>query len=46
MVADGRTFGEICIVVAHEVGEIDGPKVAGILLGRWISEGLLDAVRN
>jgi hypothetical protein len=46
MVADGRTFGEICNDVAHEVGEIDGPKVAGILLGRWISEGLLDAVRN
>jgi hypothetical protein len=44
MVADGRTFGEICRVVTDEVGEIEGPKVAGILLGRWISEGVVDAV--
>jgi hypothetical protein len=46
MVVDGKTFGEICCEVAHEVGEIEGSKVAGILLGRWISEGLFNAVRN
>ncbi|HEY2532502.1 MAG TPA: DNA-binding domain-containing protein [Xanthobacteraceae bacterium] len=46
MVADGRTFGEICRVVSDEAGEIEGPKVAGILLGRWISEGVVDAVRD
>jgi hypothetical protein len=46
MVADGRTFGEICRMVTNEVGEIEGPKVAGTLLGRWISEGVVDAVRG
>jgi hypothetical protein len=46
MVADDRTFGEICRVAINEVGEIEGPQVAGNLLGRWISEGMVDAVRN
>ena len=46
MVADGRAFGEICRVVTNEVGEIEGTQVAGNLLGRWISEGMVDAVRN
>jgi hypothetical protein len=40
------TFGEICRVVIDEVGEIEGPQVAGNLLGRWISDGMVDAVRN
>jgi hypothetical protein len=46
LVADGRTFGEICRVVVDEVGELEGTQVAGTLLGRWISEGMVDAVRN
>jgi hypothetical protein len=46
MAADGRTFGEICSAVLLEVGEIEGPQVAGNLLGRWISEGLVGAVGN
>ena len=45
LVADGRTFGEICVAVIHEVGEIEGPQVAGNLLGRWIGEGMVGAVR-
>ena len=44
MVVDGRTFGEICRAVTNQVGEIEGPKVAGILLGRWISEGVVVAI--
>ena len=46
MVADGRTFGEICGAVIHEIGEIEGPQAAGNLLGRWIGEGMVAAVRN
>jgi hypothetical protein len=46
MVADGRTFGEICRVIVDEVGEAEGTQVAGNLLGRWISEGMVAAVRN
>jgi hypothetical protein len=46
MVADGRTFGEICGAVIHKIGEVEGPQVAGNLLGRWISEGMVGAVRD
>ena len=46
MVADGRTFGEICRVIIDQVGEAEGTQVAGNLLGRWISEGMVAAVRN
>ena len=46
MVADGRTFGEICRVIIDEVGEAEGTQVAGNLLGRWISEGMVAAVRH
>ena len=46
MVADGRTFGEICRVIVDEVGEAEGTQVAGNLLGRWIREGMVAAVRN
>jgi hypothetical protein len=46
MVAEGRTFGEICRAVIHEVGALEGPQVAGNLLGRWIGDGMVDAVRN
>ena len=45
LVADGRTFGEICAAVIGEVGEIEGPQVAGNLLGRWIGEGMVAGVR-
>ena len=46
LVADGRTFGEICRGIIDEVGEAEGTQVAGNLLGRWISEGMVAAVRN
>jgi hypothetical protein len=46
MLMDGRTFGEICAAIVHEVGEGDGPKVAGNLLGRWISEGMIGSIRS
>src|SRR5579862_9673932 len=44
MASDGRPFGAICAAVVHEVGEIDGPQVAGSLLGRWITEGMIDSI--
>jgi len=46
MVAGGRTFGEICRVIIDEVGEAEGTQVAGNLLWRWISEGMVAVVRN
>jgi hypothetical protein len=33
-------------VIVDEVGEAEGTQVAGNLLGRWISEGMVAAVRN
>lgn len=46
MLTDGRTFGEICVAIAHEVGEVDGPQVAGNMLARWIAEGVIGAIRS
>jgi len=46
MLTDGRTFGEICAAIVHEVGEVDGPQVAGNLLGRWIAEGVIGSIRS
>ena len=46
MVSEGRTFGEICRGIIDQVGEAEGTQVAGNLLGRWISEGMVAAVRN
>jgi hypothetical protein len=46
MVTDGRTFGDICATIADEVGEVDGPQVAGNLLGRWINEGIIGSIQN
>jgi hypothetical protein len=44
MLTDGRTFGEICAALVNEVGEVDGPPVAGNLLARWITEGMIGSV--
>ena len=44
MLTEDRTFGEICAAVASEVGQVDGPQVAGSLLGRWISEGMIGSI--
>jgi hypothetical protein len=44
MALDGRTFGAICAAVVHEFGEVDGPQVAGSLMGRWITEGMIGSV--
>jgi hypothetical protein len=44
MASDGRTFGAICAVFIHEFGEVDGPQVAGRLMGRWITEGMIGSV--
>jgi hypothetical protein len=46
MLTDGRPFGEICAAIVHEVGEVDGPQVAGNLLGRWIAEGVIGSIRS
>jgi hypothetical protein len=44
MASDEWPFGAICAAVVHEVGGIDGPQVAGSLLGRWITEGMIGSI--
>jgi hypothetical protein len=44
MASDGRTFGAICVAVVQEIGEVDGPRVAGGLMGRWITEGMIGSI--
>jgi Putative DNA-binding domain len=46
MVSESRTFGDVCASIANEVGEEEGPRVAGSLLGRWISDGMIDGIAN
>jgi len=46
MVLDGRTFGDICAMIADEVGEEEGSQVAGNLLGRWIGEGMIERIAS
>jgi hypothetical protein len=46
MIMEGSPFAEICAEVAVEVGEEQGPSVAGNLLGRWLSDGILARIRD
>src|SRR4029077_9319177 len=46
MLMDGISFAEICAGIVYEVGEGDGLEVAGNLLGRWISEGMIGSIRS
>jgi hypothetical protein len=41
---DGRTFEEICEVVAEHVDSETAPAEAGALLARWIEDGLVARV--
>ncbi len=44
LAADGASFGAICAALIADHGEGAGVAIAGALLGRWISDGLLVAV--
>jgi len=44
-VRDGRTFGEVCGVVAEHVDPATAPAEAGALLARWIEDGLVARAR-
>jgi hypothetical protein len=46
MATEGKTFADICAVVANEVGEENGPSVAGNLLGRWIGEHMIGRIQD
>jgi hypothetical protein len=42
---DGRTFEEVCEVVAEHVDPDGAPAEAGALLARWVEDGLIARVR-
>lgn len=44
-VRDGRTFEEVCEVVAEHVDPETAPAEAGALLARWVEDGLIARVR-
>jgi hypothetical protein len=44
-VRDGRTFVEVCEVVAEHVDPENAPAEAGALLARWVEDGLIARVR-
>ena len=46
MATEGKTFADICVAVANEVGEENGPSVAGNLLGRWICERMIGRIQD
>ena len=41
MAGEGKTFGQICAVIAGEIGEGDGPAKAGRFLGQWLGDGMV-----
>ena len=45
MAGEGRTFAQICAVIAGEIGEEDGPERAGRFLGQWLSDGMIREIR-
>jgi len=45
-VRDGRTFEEVCAIVAEHVEPDTAPAEAGALLARWIEDGLVARVRS
>jgi hypothetical protein len=45
-VRDGRTFAEVCEVVAEHVHPDTAPAEAGALLARWIEDGLVARVAS
>ncbi len=46
LAGQGASFGAICAALIEDMGEEQGVAVAGALLGRWISDGLLVAVEG
>ena len=42
----GETFGEICAILAERLGPQAGVARAGSLLGQWLQDGLIAAVRR
>jgi hypothetical protein len=38
---DGRSFGQICALLAEQSQEIDVSQQAGGFLGRWFNDGLI-----
>jgi hypothetical protein len=42
----GTTFGELCLALVERWGADEGVSRAGKLLGQWLHDGLVTAVRN
>ena len=46
MVADGASFGALCERLVADHGDDAGPQLAGAMLGQWLADGLISAVRE
>ena len=44
MAREGKTFAQICALVAGEIGKEDGPARAGSFLGQWLGDGMIQAI--
>ena len=42
--AGGASFGEACTLLTERLGEDEAVAAAGTMLGRWLSEGLVEAI--
>jgi hypothetical protein len=45
-VRQGRCFGEICAALVARLGEGPGTAAAAAMLGQWLADGAIEAVRS
>jgi len=46
LMADGRSFGDLCANLVERHGTEEGPAMAGALLGQWLRDGILCAIEH
>jgi hypothetical protein len=46
LMANGATFGKLCETLAAKLSEDEAVSAAGTLLGRWIGEAMVTAIRH
>jgi hypothetical protein len=46
LMASGATFGQLCQTLTEKLGEDEAVPLAGTLLGRWIGEAMVTAIRH
>ena len=46
MAAEGKSFAQICALIAGRIGEENGPASAGAFLGLWLGDGMVQMIRT